>query len=54
MSGFDKAWVEIDDSYDNGEIDDKEYKRQMSELIEEEKLAAEDAADTARDNYWFM
>jgi len=43
---------EIEQSYENGEINNAEYNRQMRDLRDELRGCAEEAADQARDDYY--
>jgi len=51
MDWFDKAEDQIAEEYNNGDIDDKEYKSQMRSLRQEHEEARQDAAQEAYDNY---
>lgn len=51
MNWYDRAEQEIEDELNNGDIDIKEYHRQMRDLRAEYEQGAQDAAQEAYDNY---
>ena len=52
MNWMDRAEDEICESLNNGEITQKEYDQQMSELMAEIRQGEEEAAAEARENYY--
>lgn len=51
MNWLERAEQELDEEYENGNLNDKEYQQVMQDLYAEYEDARQDAAREAYDNY---